>query len=238
MLACPKCQTPFEQDSVDLSLGVAYCGSCGHVAELKLGGESTSAPERSPPAPPVERRPATRPMPPRPPGWQEARDGRTLVLSNTWRSADLFFMVFFTAFWDGILGFMFVMMLAEGDGDAWFILAMPHTWIGIGLAYYVAASLLNRTTIRADRGGFSISHGPVPWFGGRRLEQRDLDQFYVVRSNVRVNRQARWNLQVVDASGLGVTVLRWAKTLEEARWLEYRLEEHLGIENRHVPGEV
>jgi hypothetical protein len=118
------------------------------------------------------------------------------------------------------------------------LLATPHTWIGIGLAYYVVAMIVNRTTIRADNQGFEVRHGPLPWFGNRRLERSAVDQFYVAEAGVRVNRQARWSLSVLDATGLGRTVIRMLKSPDEARWLEHELEQHMGIENRHVPGEV
>ena len=227
MLACTKCQAPYGADSIDLSLGVAYCGTCGHIDEMSLTAKAVPVTD-TPPAP----------KPPRPPGWQHAQDGSTLILSKPWRSADLLFLGFFTVFWDGIIGFMLVMALAQGETEALILLATPHTWIGVGLAYYVVAMAVNRTTLRAGEQFFTVRHGPLPWFGNRCLERSDIEQFYVVEAGVRVNRQARWTLSVIDATGLGRTAIRMLKSPDEARWLEYQLEQHMGIKNRHVPGEI
>lgn len=223
MLACSNCGLPYAPEAIDPTLGVAHCDACGTVSEL------------------VSRvRPQDKPVVPMPasPHWVDAGpDG--LHLTHRWMNAGGIFMLFFTVFWCGGIGFMmFGIAAADGLLAALPMLAVPHVWIGVGLAYYSAAVMLNTTVVTVEGGQLQVRHGPVPWWGQRSIPVGDVDQLYVERSGVRVNKQPRWNVAVMDRSGMGQVLIRLVSSVAEARWLEDRIERALGVEDRPVMGEV
>ena len=221
MLACENCGTPYELDSLDLSLGVAHCASCDTVAELR----SRTQPLQRPPVPQPLHCP-----------W-EAQDG-PLHLRARWLNASVLFMLIFAVGWIGTLSIGAIQSVRDGDLMGLATLAvLPHSWIGVGLAYYVLASLLNTTEIRLQNDRLLVRHGPMPWWGQRDLDVTQVDQLYVQKSSVKVNKQPRWNLIYLDKDGIAHTLLRLLTSPEEGRWLEYVIETALAIENRPVVGE-
>jgi len=223
MLACDQCGTSYAPDDVDVTLGIAHCSGCGTVSELR-----------------TRTRPQDRPVAPRPASSRWRDDEATpLELVLPWRDLSLFFMLFFTVFWNGgIMVMIGGIAVTDGIMAALPMLAVPHVWVGMGLMYYVVASLLNDTVIAQDGDTLTVQHGPVPWFGNRSIPLSDIDQLYVERSSVRVNKQPRWNLCAMGKDGVGQTLVRMLRSESEGRWLEDRIERALAIEDKPVAGEV
>lgn len=223
MLSCPSCGLAYTTEGIDPTLGVAHCEGCGTVSELV----SRVRPEDKPVVP----------MPSSPRWHDEGPDA--LCLTHRWMQGSALFILFFTVVWCGGIGVMLVGMVAsEGLLAAIPMLAIPHVWVGAALAYYSLAVVLNTTVIVVEDGHLEVIHGPVPWWGQRTLPVDDIDQLYVELSGVRVNKQPRWNLSVMDRSGMGQVLVRLLPSIDEARWLEDRIERALGVEDRQVAGEV
>lgn len=223
MLACDACATTYEVDDVDLTLGVAHCSQCGLVSELRTRVRAQDRP--AVPMPHSSR-------------WQVERE-EPLRLVLLWRGWSIVFLLFFAVFWNGAIAFMLAGIVAtDGLLAALPMVAIPHVWIGAFLGYYVLASLLNTTELTLDDERLVVRHGPMPWFGNRDIPVPEIDQLYVERSGVRVNKQPRWNLCAMGTDGVGRPVVRLLTTEAEGRWLEDRIEKALAIEDRPVVGEV
>jgi hypothetical protein len=223
MLSCAACQQTYRPEDIDTALGVAHCDACGTVSELSARTRRVDRPVRAAPA-------STR--------WKTV-DENALALEYRWFGLEGVFMLLFTTFWCGSI-FTMISGIAVSDGvfAALPMLAVPHVWIGVGLAYYSLATLLNTTEIFAEDGRLTVRHGPVPWWGSRDVRIDEIDQFYVERSGVRVNKQPRWNLALMSKSGTGQVLVRLIATESEALWLEDTIERKLAIVDRPVPGEV
>ncbi len=223
MLVCAHCGLPYDPDDIDLSLGVAHCKACDTVSELS----SRARPQDTPAYPmPASCR------------WV-VHDGPNLHLELPWRSWELAFLLFFSVFWNGgILVMLMSIALEQGLMAALPMLAIPHVWVGIGLGYYVIASFVNTTVVAVDDGKLIVDHGPLPWWGQRAIPLEDVDQLYVERSGVRVNKQPRWNLCVMSPSGTGQVLVRLLRTESEGRWLEDHIEKRLAIVDKPIAGEV
>ncbi len=151
----------------------------------------------------------------------------------------MFFMVFFTIIWNGglVVGIGGT-VITEGLLATLPMLAVPHVWVGMGLVYYVVAGLLNDTVIAQDGDTLTVQHGPVPWPGGRSIPLHDIDQLYVERSSIQINKRPRWNLCAMGKDGVGQTLVQLLRSEREGRWLEDRIERALAIEDKPVAGEV
>lgn len=144
-------------------------------------------------------------------------------------------MLVFSVLWDFGIFVGFAVELASGDfATAALFLVVPHTWVGVALAWSTVALWTNRTTVRVVDGRVEVTHGPLWWPGAVSIEAKSVDPFYVEISSVRVNKQARWNLTAVDAGGAARVVVPRLKSAEVARWIEQRLEASLGIVDRLV----
>ncbi len=228
-LACPSCGGRIPADDVNVELMVALCRSCDRAVEL--------APARA--APPDALLELAAP----PPGIEAHTEGEDLVLRWRWLKVgpDLFGLAAWVLFWNGFLVVWYAMaftMLFNGEEDAVLAVVFPliHVAVGIGAAYLLVATLVNRSEIRVGPAHITVRHGPLPWSGPAPIPTGAVDQLYVVRNRnkqggVTYDLVARRVDRTSDAllSGIGDDV--------QARFLERRIEAHLGIADRPVDGE-
>jgi hypothetical protein len=66
--------------------------------------------------------------------------------------------------------------LRSGDRMGWLaiIITIPHAAVGVLLVYAALAGLLNRTVVKVTSEFVTVRHGPVPWFGNRRMRVDEL----------------------------------------------------------------
>lgn len=163
----------------------------------------------------------------------------SLLVRWKWFTWPAIFFIPFTLFWNGI---MLTMAFGVTEGFTHperllFGLVLPHVWVGVGLAYYSVAMLFNSTTVNFANGTLQVTHGPIPWWGKRRLPVRDLSQLFVVEKRGNKGR-VTFELCGLLADGKSVSILRGLSDEIQARFLEVRLEQVLGIVDRPVAGEV
>lgn len=218
-LSCKQCGVPFRAEDLLLDVGLAQCASCGSSWDL------------------AARRPREREELPRPPGWAVER--APWRLSYRWFGVEGAFMVVFAVVWNAFMAMFVLGAVSSGDPTMVALtLVMPHTWVGAGLAWYALATVLNRTTLEVEHAELRVRHGPVWWPGALTMAVADVEQLYVEKSSVRVNKRARWNLAVLDRQGVARVAVRLLRSAEEARWLEQQIEAALRIEDRAVPGQA
>ncbi len=118
-----------------------------------------------------------------------------------------------------------------------FGLAVPHVWVGLGLVYYTIAMLVNTTAVRCAQGVLTVRHYPLPWFGRKTLEVRDLRQLFVVERRA-TKGGISYELCVLLDGERRITVLKSLDSADKARFLEVRLEQALEITDAPVLGEL
>lgn len=210
-LACPNCALPYKAEDVHVAEGVVVCRACDAVHRL------------------TPARPAHRPIARRPEGWTMDEGGDRLVLRKRWFGWQIAVLLVFTVVWDfGAL----VAITTQGLGG------MLHVLGGIAVTYVTFANLLNTSTIELRGGRLRATHGPVPWPGNIEMATEDVDQLYVELTGVRVNRQPRWKVLCVDRQGVARRIGPLVETIDEGRWVEQRIEEHLRLADRDMPGEA
>lgn len=239
-LSCPSCGGPIPASDVNIQQAIAKCSRCDTVFRID---------QQLPPVKELREQPDV-PLPKR---FRVDDLGTELVISWSWFSPAIFFLLFFCIFWDGFLVVWYSIVLGLGLGglggekgpSGWPLLFMAifpvlHVAVGVGLTYFVLASFVNRTTVRVDRGELTIRHGPVPFPGNKTLLTSDLTQFYCSETvhNHRRSSSVSYELNAVHTDGSKVKLLSGLTELDQGLFLEQRLERFLGIENERVPGEV
>lgn len=101
--------------------------------------------------------------------------------------------------------------------------------VSILLGYYGLCLIVNSTEFRVDSEYLTVKHGPLPWFGHRKIPACEIVQlsthyhYSKHSSHYRVRAHLR--------NGRSVQILEYAETEAEARSIERAIERHLGIED-------
>jgi hypothetical protein len=232
-LSCAGCGRGFKTQDLDLSVGLAWCVSCGAVTNVRMRALATEAflEAMTRPAPP-------RPMVVLPASFQVSNEGDRFSVS--WRS---FPPVLAVGLALGVL-FSLGLALAPADeasalmGAAWFkALAVVQA---LGAAYGLLVVLLNRTEVSLESGTLRVTRGPVPMGGNRSLTREALSQLFASERVVR-RRQGTttsYELGAVLRDGRRLTLLGGLPSRDQVVWLEQTFEKRLGLVDRAVKGEL
>lgn len=236
-LTCPVCSTPYRGDDVNLSTGLARCRMCDRVEQLT---GTTASPATVAPVRPDVAEDLARPSTVR----EESRGG-AFSLSFRWYQPMVWFMVPFCIAWDSFLVVWYAIAFGLGgqmetDGaPVWLMIVFPvgHVAAGVALTWHTVATIFNATTFSVANGRFKVSHGPIPWFGGVDVREDTVRQLYVAESNMRRNKQTTYKVCAL-IEGTAKELVTGISDLSVARYLERRLEQQLGLEDKVVIGEV
>jgi hypothetical protein len=229
-LYCRSCGAPIEAGEIDKDLGLVRCRHCGSVYGLEVlprhdSDGSFRAYERQ-----------SVPMPDK---LEVADVGNELQITYRWFGLKFVFLIIFAVFWNGFMLLWHGISLASG---AWFmsVFGLLHTAVGVGLAYYTLAGLLNKTTIRIGMGQLLIQHWPLPWPGNRQLEASDVAQLFSREKISRSKNSTSYSYQVhaLLQNGKKQKLLSGLTDVDQALYVEQEIERYLGIRDRMVRGEI
>lgn len=226
-LKCPNCAAILRAEDWDTSTGMIRCGYCHSLSNIPV-----SSPEHG----------GFRPRPeiPLPPGMQIQETMGGTLLTRRWFNLAVVFLIPFCIAWDSFLIFWYSIALS---GKApWIMAVFPiiHVAVGVGLTYYTIATLFNRTSILAGRGNLRIQHGPVPWKGNTDLSMASLNQLYCKEKISRGKNGPNYQYELWAALHDGSTrkLLGTGLTMEQALYIEQKLERALALKDRAMAGEL
>ena len=112
---------------------------------------------------------------------------------------------------------------------------------GLGFLYYALATWINKTHVYVSKNAIEIKQKPLPWFGNKRLETKNIKQLYSRKniSSSSSNNQSTisYHLHVVSIDEDDMRLLK-VENAEQALFLEQEIEKYLGIKNLRVRGEI
>jgi hypothetical protein len=260
-IRCPACQQTVPLADIDLGTRLAKCVPCGQVFsfadQVAMPGRAIAATSAFATTPAGER-----PRVPQPTKLNVTDEGHTLRITFRWFHPAMLFLVFFCIAWDSFLFVWYSMALGGlfgNDGPGlpglfkWLFVIFPlgHVAVGVGLTYTCLAMLFNRTVITVDRDWMTVRHGPFFWPGQFTVATEEVDQFYCreqlgagktaptqYHPDMRRSGAVTASLMLVTKDGRERPVWRYEQDRNVVLFLEQRLEEHLGIEDRRVGGEM
>ena len=230
-LKCDSCAAPLEEKQIDEERALARCAFCGAVMDLS---------RRAGPGPGGRTfRDLERPEVPLPEKFRLEKDGGGIRISWRWFTPAAVFLAFFAVVWNGFLIAFFGMAAASGAPGVFFLFPLIHVAVGVGIGYFALASFLNTTTVSVGGGTVAVRHGPLPWFGNRVLTGREVDQLFCAQkvSHGKHGVSVTHEVNAVLKAGKRLTLLKGLQ-LDQALFVEQRLERQLGIKDRAVGGEV
>jgi hypothetical protein len=127
-----------------------------------------------------------------------AADG--VIIRKLWLTWKTALLGLFAIFWDSFLFFWYSQALSKPNPSL-MILVFPllHVGVGVGITYYVLASLVNKTDIVVSSAGVSVVIGPAPWVGNKTVKAGEITGVMVrERSSNRNSRS--YNVMYADGS--------------------------------------
>ena len=165
-------------------------------------------------------------------------DRDQLVIRRKWFSPALFFLIPFTMFWDGFMVMWFYISITQ---EIYIMAAFGtlHGLVGLGLTYFVICSFVNATDITVDHQHVGVKIHPFPWPGSKQISTTNITQLYC---DERVTRNKNgtslsYSVKIIDQNGKSIKLVSGLRDPEEAKFIESKVEEILGIKNQTVAGE-
>ena len=170
-----------------------------------------------------------------------ARESGILTITYRWFSPKYVFLAFFCIFWDGFLFFWYSVALQKGwdpsNSAVW--IPLFHVAIGAWLTYSTIAGFLNTTRVVVQSGEIAIRHGPLPWFGNRRLGAQGIRQLYrEERRSTGEDSSTSYHLNAITGDNRKIPLIRSVPSADVALYLVHEIEKALRIEDRHVAEEM
>lgn len=95
----------------------------------------------------------------------------------SWRTAPL---ALFAIVWDCFLIFWYSQAFSQSQfGLMPILFPIGHVAVGIGITYYVLASLVNKTDVAVSPTGVTVSTYPLPWIDNRTLAADEITDVLV-----------------------------------------------------------
>ena len=243
-LKCEQCGAPYRAADLRLDRSLATCAACGGVQRLPgpVASESCDTSQPSSPSKSV----GDVAVPDR---FTVTDEGQELTIQYRWFRWVMLFLLFFAIAWDSFLIGWYSMFAGGGGppglfGIVFFVFPIAHVAVGVGLTYFVLAGFLNSTVIRVADGMLSVRHGPILWRGNLDLPADGIEQIYCQKklhtnrdSDGHMTNSTHYEVHAV-INGQKNKLLSGLTGADHALFIEQRLEQFLGIENRSVPGEM
>jgi hypothetical protein len=233
-LACPECSARIPTSDIQLEKSQALCRRCDATFPLQLEPRRRPPRVRARPELPSGLRIVTG-EPQAPQGGtyrQTERQTQPLVIERRWLEPKHFFFLFFAVAWNAFLLNFYDKALASGQ---WLMIVFPlgHVAAGAAISYVALTGLVNRTTLRVADERLSLSHGPLPWTRPITIPVGEVRQLYARRVTLSHEGQEThtWDLRCLRSDEAEVKLLTGLQSREHIDYLEWALEEHLGIAN-------
>jgi hypothetical protein len=224
---CPKCHVLIPVQDINLDSSTAKCVRCNEVFtyELPEVNRALAAKER-----------ITEP----PKGFTALSSGSDFLLLKRWYSCAVYPLLVFCIFWDGFLAVWYTAAFASGAPLAMKLFPILHLAVGVGLTYLVIAMFVNTTTIKIGSMEVSVSHGPLPWPGNKKLLRGEIDQLFCEEKvhHGKNGTTTTYDVQLIKKGGARITFMTGLQDTREARYIEQVVEERLHLKDRPVSGEV
>ncbi|MCH7225475.1 hypothetical protein [Haloferula sp. A504] len=223
-LKCRNCGSQLAPEDISARLAVARCKHCNALFALP---ESVTSPQ-----------PIARPEVELPKRFTIERANQTLAISWRWFSPAVLGLLFFAVFWNGFLIVWHTIALSQG---AWFmsVFGLLHTGVGVFLAYWVVAKLMNRTTVYVSKDWIQVRLGPIPWSGKQDLKREGIVQLFCKEKVQRGKNgtSQTYQVEVVLEGNLRKTLVKGLESADQAIFVEQQIEKYLGLADVPVDGE-
>lgn len=226
-ITCHSCGQTIPAANLDVPTAIAKCDGCNALFSFRDALET-------PPAP------LQRELVGLPERFAVEDHGGALSISWSWRKSGSIVILLFLVPWFLILIAWNWIALSQGAWQLSFF-SLFHVAAGVFVAVVGLRQWFNTTVITVDRTRLKVAVGPVPAPGRMEVPSSSLDQLFCVAREHSGKNGRRWktyNVVAKTKDGREQTIIANLETDRQALFIEQKLERHLSIENRPMPGEL
>ena len=152
-----------------------------------------------------------------------------IVIRKVWRTWKIIPLAIFAIAWDSFLFFWYTKALSAPNAPLMAIIfPIGHVAAGIGITYYVIASLVNKTDVTISPSGVQIQTGPAWWIGNKEVPLDEISQVIVRERSM--NRNGRtYNVMYADRSRKERKLVAWISQSDQAEFIADTIRETLGL---------
>lgn len=232
---CKHCYAPLPTDALTREDDIIVCEFCSTVHHMQ--------PVTDPDAPKYKPKKKRE----KPDKFDLNRLSTGVEISYPWFGKQHRGLLFFAVIWNTFIFFFTVVfiggMLSEGDFEFVVLLfLLPFYLVGIGMAYYVVAGMMNRTSIMIAETGITTEYGPIRMIGtsDKSVKRDDIHQVYCRRRVAYESNDVPvhvYDVHYVKSSGDDVALIKGMDSLGKAVFIEQTIEQLYKIKDRPAEGE-
>jgi len=232
-LSCPFCGSAIAARDINVQSLHACCIRCGKVFYFTPPGGMDNRGDNGKPV--IEK-----------PRWfSVSHDGDTLIITFTWSKDAAYGSLVVTCIWNGFLFFVLTHILSAMLAAQYYLMIMVILVFfvvpGIYLIYTTLVLLLNRMTISVNNRTVEVQHSPLPWLGNTVIVSAQIEQVFCnLSSGLQLynNRREGFDVLACMKNGECVKLISGLERPTHALFVEQEIEQHLGIPDQPVVGEI
>lgn len=152
-----------------------------------------------------------------------------VVIQKSWLNWTIAPLALFAIVWDSFLCFWYSKVLEHPNPPLMAILfPIGHVAVGIGITYFVVASLVNKTVVVITRSSVKIATGPAPWIGNKEVRSDEITEV-IVRERSANRGSRKFTVMYADASRKERKLLGGLGESEQAEFVAQMIRETLGL---------
>ncbi|MEO5915183.1 MAG: hypothetical protein ABIS50_13185 [Luteolibacter sp.] len=167
-----------------------------------------------------------------PEGLDEIPDMAGTTIRRKWLTWMIAPLALFAVVWDSFLFFWYTTALSK-PGTPWMMILFPagHVAVGIGITYFVIASLANKTDVILNTSFIEVTTGPFPWIGNKRVMVSDIAGIIVRERCGNQNRKITYSVMYAGHDRKEKKFLSSLPNREQADFIAARIREITGLTN-------
>ena len=172
-------------------------------------------------------------MPPDSPTIPEGLDviptGDGVTVRKVWLTWKIAPLALFAIVWDAFLVFWYSQALANPNRPLMSIIfPIGHVAVGIGITYYVLASLVNKTDITVSSSAVTVVTGPAPWIGNKSVRADEVTDV-IVRERSGSRNSRTYNVMYADRIHKERKLVTWLAESDQAEFIAQVIRRTLRI---------
>ena len=150
------------------------------------------------------------------------------TIRRVWISWKVAPLILFAIGWDSFLIFWYSTALKSHPPLMAVLFPLGHVAVGIGLTYFIIASLFNKTDIECNALGVRVQTYPIPWMGNCAVRAEDI-KGVVLRQRTGNQNNVSYTVMYIDASRKERKLVRGLTEYEQAAFIAQVIKSTLGL---------
>ena len=155
-----------------------------------------------------------------------------LVIRKAWLTWKIAPLALFAIVWDGFLIFWYSQVLSRPHPPLMAVFfPILHVSVGVGLTYFVLASLVNKTDILISSSRVRVATGPAPWFGNKEVSVEEITDV-IVRVRYGNRGSMSYTVMYADRARKERTLVVSLAESDQAEFVAQTIRDSLGLNSQ------